>query len=297
MCIPQTLQHPGMLQLPHGSRGEGGGGRAAGNVLGAADLPSPSPGAAAAAELPGIGMCGCNHGTQKSWSVKHTGRQLLTQVAASASLELQALCSITREEHSRLFPSVGDANSTLLSSLAGLVRFSWCSWVPGLRGGCSGDSSSSEVVPVPGESHLQCLQFLWKQHVSTAPGVINNPGIASWELSLQGFQAGGSAQVCDLPWSRAGARFGWGWEWELLLEQLPGSAARPMEPCLALIPGVGNCSPGSLSQAAQQGFHGNIGEFGGSQGSPCQPQILPSTIPSWKEKQQNYPSLPISPIA
>lgn len=62
-----------MLQLLHGSRGEGGGGEAAGNVLGAADLPSPSLGAAAAAQLPGIGMCGYNPGIQKSCSAKDAG--------------------------------------------------------------------------------------------------------------------------------------------------------------------------------------------------------------------------------
>lgn len=69
------------------------GGKAAGNVLAAADLglPSPSPGAAAA-QLSGIGMCGNNHGSQKSWSVKRAGSELLTQlqpkVAAFVSPEL-----------------------------------------------------------------------------------------------------------------------------------------------------------------------------------------------------------------
>lgn len=42
------------------------GGKAAGNVLGAADLGLPSPGAAAA-WLPGTGMCGKN---QKSWQTE-----------------------------------------------------------------------------------------------------------------------------------------------------------------------------------------------------------------------------------
>lgn len=122
-----------------------------------------------------------------------------------------------------------------------------------------------------------------------------------WELSLQGYQAGVRARVCGLPWIPAGAQAGGGWEWEALPEHLPGSAARPRGPSLALIPGVGNCSHGSASRAASWEYWGVWGLSWisvclQSWGWLCQHQVLLSTIPSLKEKQQNSSPLPISLI-
>lgn len=80
------------------------------------------------------------------------------------SPELQPLCLITQEEHSRLFsPSVGNVefHPLLLPGRAEEVLFVFME--------IRGEGRQLEVVPVLGESHPQCLQFLWKQHVSTAP--------------------------------------------------------------------------------------------------------------------------------
>lgn len=81
MWIPQILQHPGMLQLPCGSRGGWQEGKQLGMSLELQILVYP------AQELLLLGFLalGCvekikSHGRQKGWSVKRARMELLAQL-------------------------------------------------------------------------------------------------------------------------------------------------------------------------------------------------------------------------
>lgn len=207
------------------------------------------------------------------------------------SPEPQPLCWITQEEHSRLFSPVWVVlNSALSSSLVGLGRFYLCLWRSGVRGGSSRSCLSWEN-PTPSASSFCGNSTSPRLPLPHAPGVINNAGIASLAALTPGMPAWSPCPGVDPSWSWAGL--------SLAMESRPWDLPCP-------IPSVGNCSRGWISvSGCPGGFHGNVGEFGGSPGflSLCQlklqrkpiklfipPNIL-NCVARMQPEKRNFPSV------
>lgn len=192
MWIPHILHHPGMLQLSQGSRGGKGAGKCPWSCRSC-----PVPAQELLLNFLGLGMCGNNQGRQKSWSVKHTGSQLLAQ------LQPTGISSLTLELLGAAIPVLHHSGKTFQTFFfvvpsAGNIKFrplglpGWAAEVlfvfmdvrgeGGLLWGqqqLPGRACAGRIPPPVPPVSVETARQHSRLPLPHAPGVINNTGIAS----------------------------------------------------------------------------------------------------------------------